>query len=224
MPATAPLVQARDPVGERPTRAESSRLVLAEDPSGQDWSVDLEVERWMGVADAEEASLLDSLPGPVIDLGCGPGRLVTYLAGRAKPALGVDSSAVAVALARRRGAAVLERDLFDPLPGEGRWAAALLFDGNLGIGGNPRRLLARCHDLLMPGGLLSAEVAPPGTATRRVTAQVEAAGLRGTAFPWAQVSATDVGALARRGRLDLLRLDQMPSGRWFALCRRPEST
>ena len=36
-----------------------------------------------------------------------------------------------------RGATVLQRDIFGPLPGEGRWGTALLFDGNVGIGGDP---------------------------------------------------------------------------------------
>ena len=68
-----------------------------------------------------------------------------------------------VALARRRGAAVLEADVFGPLPGEGRWATCLLFDGTIGIGGDPTRLLARCRELTGPGGRVLAEVEPPGT-------------------------------------------------------------
>src|SRR5207247_1691171 len=82
-------------------------------------------------------AILAAVDGPVIDLGCGPGRLVLSLARRRVPALGVDTSPSAVALARSRGAAALQRDLFGPLPGEGRWGTAPLFDGNVGIGGAP---------------------------------------------------------------------------------------
>ena len=50
-----------------------------------------------------------------------------------------------------------------PLPGHGRWRHLLLADGNVGIGGDPRRLLRRCRELLGPDGRLHAELAPPGT-------------------------------------------------------------
>ena len=64
--------------------------------------------------------------GPTIDLGCGPGRLVARLIERGVPALGVDQSATAVGLARRSGAPALRRDVFEPLPGTGRWQTVLL--------------------------------------------------------------------------------------------------
>ena len=95
--------------------------------------------------------------GPTIDLGCGPGRLVAHLVRRGIPALGVDLSATAVQLARRSGAPALRRDVFEPLPGTGRWQTVLLADGNVGLSGDPRRVLRRAAELLMRGGRCVAE-------------------------------------------------------------------
>ena len=179
-------------------------------------ALDLDLRRWHDPATDEEAGLLATLAGPVIDLGCGPGRLVVSLAARQVPALGVDSSPSAVALARRRGAAVLQRDLFDPLPGEGRWATALLFDGNVGIGGDPARLFTRCRQLTARGGQVVAEVQPPGTGWRRVTAWFERDGHRSEPFAWAVVGVDAVAGLARQAGLRVASLLEVPSGRWFA--------
>ena len=76
---------------------------------------------------------------------------------RGVPALGVDQSATAVGLARRSGAPALRRDVFDPLPGTGRWQTVLLADGNVGLGGDPRRVLRRSAELLRHGGRCIAE-------------------------------------------------------------------
>ena len=176
----------------------------------------LDLRRWHAPADAEERAVLTSVDGPVIDLGCGPGRLVVSLASQGVPALGVDSSPSAVALARERGAAVLERDLFGPLPGEGRWATALLFDGNVGIGGDPARLLSRCRELTGPGGQVVAEVQPPGQGWRRLTAWFENEGVRSASFAWAEVGADAIAGLACAAGLELAALLRTASGRWFA--------
>src|SRR5204863_7462240 len=94
---------------------------------------------------APEEARLAAMAAPVLDVGCGPGRLVVGLARRGAVALGVDPAPAAVALARGRGAAVLQRSVFDPLPGHGRWRTIVLADGNIGIGGDPVRLLRRCR-------------------------------------------------------------------------------
>ena len=47
-----------------------------------------------------------------------------------------------IGLARRSGAPALRRDVFEPLPGTGRWQTVLLADGNVGLGGDPWRVLA----------------------------------------------------------------------------------
>lgn len=178
--------------------------------------LNLDLSRWHDPADEEEQAVLAGVEGPVIDLGCGPGRLVVSLASRRIPALGIDSSPSAVALARERGATVLQRDLFEPLPGEGRWATALLFDGNVGIGGNPTRLLERCRQLTGGKGAVVAEVAPPGTVWRRLTAWFERDELRSESFPWAIVGVDAIASLADSAGLAVTSLRQTPSGRWFA--------
>src|SRR5262245_58412303 len=111
----------------------------------------LPVRSWLGGRTADERfdhAVVALCQGPTIDLGCGPGRLVARLVQRGVPALGVDQSATAVALARRSGAPALRRDVFDPLPGTGRWHTVLLADGNIGLGGDPWRVLHRAADLL----------------------------------------------------------------------------
>jgi SAM-dependent methyltransferase len=179
-------------------------------------TLELDLGRWHDPATEEEAELLDTVDGPVIDLGCGPGRLVVRLASQRVPALGVDSSPSAIALARMRGAIVLQRDIFGPLPGEGRWGTALLFDGNIGIGGDPTRLLRRCRELVGRRGEVVAEVQPPGTSWRRLTAWFERGGRRSDSFAWAVVGADAIAGLAAKAGLEVASLAPTPSGRWFA--------
>ncbi|MEJ2863879.1 class I SAM-dependent methyltransferase [Actinomycetospora flava] len=120
----------------------------------------LAVQRWHDDADTDDDWLLARCSGPTLDLGCGPGRLVVALADRGVPALGVDVSVQAVERCLERGAAVLHRDAFERLPGEGRWQHVVLADGNIGIGGDPVTLLRRCRALLADGGTILLELEP----------------------------------------------------------------
>ncbi len=164
------------------------------------WLLPLEVERWCARADAVDRQVLDRCEGAVLDVGCGPGRLVAELAARGRTALGVDVSEAAVAHSRGLGGQALCRSVFDPLPGEGRWNTVLLMDGNIGIGGEPHALLTRVAQLLAPGGLLMAESAPVDVDERasvQVTdspGRMEQVGQAGEAaqseehlFPWARL-------------------------------------
>jgi SAM-dependent methyltransferase len=150
---------------------------------GDGTEVALAVQRWHADAASEDCWLLDRCTGPVVDLGCGPGRLVAALARRGIPALGVDVSEAAVAQCRARGAAVLRRDLFAALPG--RWQHVLLADGNIGIGGDPLRLLRRAAALLRPGGTVLVETDPDPTARWSGTARVHTPEGAGPPLPWA---------------------------------------
>ncbi|MGI8807996.1 MAG: methyltransferase domain-containing protein [Acidimicrobiales bacterium] len=198
-------------------RATAAPSVVLRTDTGD--TLEMDLTRWHDPATAEEQELLATVDGPVVDLGCGPGRLVVELAAQRVPALGVDSSASAIALARARGATVLQQDLFGPFPGEGRWATALLFDGNVGIGGDPARLLTRCRELLTADGQVLAEVQPPGTGSRRLTAWFELDGHRSESFAWAVMGADAIADVARPAGFVVAALGATPSGRWFARLR-----
>jgi SAM-dependent methyltransferase len=156
-----------------------------------------DIDRWTADPDPADLRLLDRCTGPTLDLGCGPGRLVAALARRGVPALGVDVSAHAVALTRARGGAAVRRDLFARLPGEGRWTHALLIDGNIGIGGDPVRLLRRVAALLTPHGRLLVEVSIHDV-DRRGTVRLQMRdGILSRPFPWADLGRPALAAAAQ---------------------------
>lgn len=163
------------------------------------------VRRWRADAGRSDRWLLDRCQGPTIDLGCGPGRLVAALTERGVPALGVDSSMVAIQLCAQRGAVALRRDVFEELPGEGRWHHVLLIDGNLGIGGDPVTLLRRARRLLHGHGSVLVEL------TRRRglwTGPARLLGPNGAStgwFPWAQVGMDAIVGVAAGAGLQVWR-------------------
>jgi SAM-dependent methyltransferase len=182
-------------------------------------SLGWEMDRFLGQAKQEELSVLERAVSPVLDVGCGPGRHVVALARMGVTALGVDISQSAVTLARSRGAPVLERSIFERIPAAGRWASALLLDGNVGIGGNPEILLSRIGELLRQESRILVEVDPPGTPTERVHVRLNGTDARWTSFAWAIVGAGDLDDLARRTGFVLSEIWRA-GGRWFGCLTR----
>jgi SAM-dependent methyltransferase len=182
----------------------------------------LPVSRWRGGPEPAVREVLERCTGPTLDVGCGPGRITAALAARGVTALGIDTSAGAVAQARRRGGSALHRDVFAAVPGEGRWAHVLLVDGNIGIGGDPVRLLRRCAALLRPGGTVLAELESGDTGLWQGYAHL-AYGHRAHRTPpfrWARLGVAAVHRLADTAGLAvraLLHRDR----RWFAELERP---
>ncbi|MCH9710879.1 MAG: class I SAM-dependent methyltransferase [Actinomycetia bacterium] len=159
----------------------------------------LPVRSWLGGRGADarfDHAVVDMCEGPTIDLGCGPGRLVAHLVQRGVPALGVDLSATAVNLARSSGAPALRRDVFEPLPGAGRWRTVLLADGNVGLGGDPSRVLRRAAELLCRGGQCVAEFDATTTGVDVSWVRLESSKTVGPWFRWASVGIDSVPALA----------------------------
>ncbi|MFL5828412.1 MAG: class I SAM-dependent methyltransferase [Solirubrobacteraceae bacterium] len=179
-------------------------------------TVPLALERYLAPADDVDRRLLAELEGPVLDVGCGPGRHLRALAARGVFALGVDLSPVAVRLANGRGARAIVASIFDELPGGGAWRSALLLDGNIGIGGQPRRLLARLARLLADRSTLLVELSPPDAPTTSAQVRIERSDGRVSHwFSWAWVSVSDALPLASSAGF-VTRRTWTAQGRWFA--------
>jgi SAM-dependent methyltransferase len=161
------------------------------------WLLPLEVERWCAGADPVDRDVLDRCEGAVLDVGCGPGRLVAELAARGRAALGIDVSEAAVEHTARLGGQALRRSVFEQLPGEGRWDTVLLMDGNIGIGGDPRALLERVAGLLRPGGLLIVETVAEDVDERVRVHITDARATTGEPFPWARLGTRALLGYAR---------------------------
>jgi SAM-dependent methyltransferase len=176
----------------------------------------LPVADWTRPVDAADLALLALCRGETLDVGCGPGRMTRALAERGHAALGIDVVPEAVRMTRRRGAAAIVRDVFEPLPGEGRWHTVLLADGNIGIGGDPRSLLSRVRGLLAPGGRVVTDLAPPGAGVLTRSLRLQTSVLQCRPFPWSVVGADAIGTLAVGAGLSVLGLHSY-GDRWFAV-------
>jgi len=177
---------------------------------GEESTLPLDTSRWSGPADAVDRVIVARSEPPVIDLGCGPGRMVQALSESGRPALGVDMSSVAVEMSMTRGGLALRRRIEEPLPAEGRWGTALLMDTNIGLGGDVAALLARCVDLVIPGGLIICEVdrVPDRHEVHSVVLQTR--DVASAPLPWARIGAAALMQVATS--LDLLLVEEWISG------------
>ena len=188
------------------------------DPSGTVAAVPVHV--WTSEEAPGDIGLIERCRGPVLDVGCGPGRLAAGLLARGIPALGIDITPSAVALARARGATALIRSVYERLPGEGRWTTVLLADGNVGIGGDPHRLLSRIRELLAPTGALLVEVGSPGSPSGPVRLRLQDDVGVSEEFLWSCLAVEDVASVAVGAGLSPAEVWE-EAGRWFAAAVRP---
>ncbi|MGB0099556.1 MAG: methyltransferase domain-containing protein [Nocardioides sp.] len=177
---------------------------------------ELRLERWNRPPDEHDLAMLSLCVGPTLDVGCGPGRLTAHLAELGHVTLGIDIAGEAVEQTRERGGSALRRNVFDAVPGEGRWETVLVADGNIGIGGDPVALLRRLRELVDPRGRIVVELAPPGTqqaddwATLRTSDGVE------HTFRWSVVGVDHIEDLAARAGLTVGRCAAYDE-RWCAV-------
>ena len=151
-------------------------------------STTMDVSRWSAEADAADLSLLASVEGPVLDIGCGPGRMVRAARDLGLVALGIDVSRDAVRHARRLGGSFTQVSIFGDVPHAGLWQTALLVDGNIGIGGDIPQLLERSSSLLRASGEILVELDARHDHESRYMGEVlDARGRRSASFPWAEI-------------------------------------
>ena len=176
----------------------------------------LPVGRWLGAADASDIAVLAHCRGRTLDIGCGPGRMSAHLASLGLPVAGLDVVPAAVAQTQARGVPAWEGDVFAPVPREGSWETALLADGNIGIGGDPVRLLRRVGSLVLPGGRVVADLAAYGVGVRRTSLWIRTEHQHSRPFPWAEVGADAIAAVAEPAGLAVSEVHEY-AGRWFAV-------
>jgi SAM-dependent methyltransferase len=181
----------------------------------------LQVGDWLCLRPGD-GSFIDRCAGPTLDVGSGPGRLTVALAERGIPALGIDVTPHAVRMSRAAGALTLLRDVFDRVPGTGRWTTVLLADGNIGIGGDPAALLRRIAELLAPLGQALVEVQSPGTGLRRERVRLWHEMQAGEWFPWAYVGVDQMTEIAAEAGLSPAET-WSSDGRWFMTLHRKEA-
>jgi SAM-dependent methyltransferase len=180
----------------------------------------LDPARWCALRPGD-TGVVDRCAGPSLDVGCGPGRFTAALAARGLPAVGIDICPEAVRQTRRRGAVAHRLDVFSPSVERlrtghrrGAWRHVLLTDGNIGIGGDPARLLRRCARLLAPGGDILVEVDPPGSGSWSGPVALVGEDGASAPFAWAAVDAAGVDALADAAALVVLE-HWTEARRWF---------
>jgi SAM-dependent methyltransferase len=207
-----------EPYARALRRTAQAPLVLHESSSGQLTSrITMDVDRWSADADTTDLTLLSGVRGPVLDIGCGPGRMVRGAVALGLEVLGIDVSPAAIEVARAEGLPVLFASVFDAIPHEGAWQTVLLVDGNVGIGGDVPAMLMRCHDLIASDGEIVVELNADDTTDRAYTGTlVDSDGGSSALFPWAEVGLDRITSLAPTLGLELRR-SWVTDGRSF--CR-----
>ncbi|MBB5832882.1 class I SAM-dependent methyltransferase [Brachybacterium aquaticum] len=153
---------------------------------------------WSGKVNETMASVVAELaPGTAIDLGCGEGGDVLWLAEQGWQALGLDISATAVGRGRDEAAArgldgasfeAVDLDAWEPGPASVDLVTASFFQSNVAL--DRTAILRRAMTALRPGGRLVtiSHAAPPSWAkdhpAKMVSVQEEAEQLVGSSEEW----------------------------------------
>lgn len=183
-------------------------------------AVHYRVQDWLMEADDFEQSLLLGLKGSLLDIGCGPGRMLFAAETQGIRAYGIDSSSQAAHRAQSRGAVVFHQSIFATVPGEGGYNSLLLLDGNIGIGGNPANLLQRLFDVAAPGATLFVETDPVMNNVAQYQAVlIDAAGRSSEVFDWARLGADALHRLGAEIGWHLVRCIEQ-GGRKISVLRR----
>jgi SAM-dependent methyltransferase len=211
-----------EPYARALKHADSSVLYLEKlDDDESLSSSSMDFGRWNGTADRTDIALLGSVRGPVLDVGCGPARMVRAAVAMRLEALGLDVSPTAIELGRAAGLPMHEGSVFDSIPAEGEWHTVLLVDGNVGIGGDVTRLLTRCAELISVDGEVVVELDSDPARDHRYTGRlVDIYGASSESFPWAEVGLLGV---TRRASATGLRLRQAWSAGSRSFCRLTKS-
>jgi SAM-dependent methyltransferase len=114
---------------------------------------------------AHEREAIHRSRDPILDIGCGAGRVALYLQNRGYRVLAIDNSPLAVKVTRLRGvkaARVLSINEIQSL--KGRFRTIILYGNNFGLFGGiieARRLLAAMYRITTPEALIIAAAANP---------------------------------------------------------------
>jgi SAM-dependent methyltransferase len=175
----------------------------------------LAVQEWLDDAGPVDERLISRARGPVLDVGCGPGRHVHALVRRGVAVLGIDASPSAVRIASARGAEAVQGDIFDHGLELGVWETVLLLDGNVGIGGDPVLLLRTVGEFLTRTGRVLVETDAPGGTVRAAKVRLERGDDVSHWFPWARVPSDELDGVAAQAAMRVAHRWE-DTGRWFA--------
>ena len=106
----------------------------------------------------QEEEALRHAHGRVLDIGCGPGRVLLYLQERGFEVTGIDNSPLTVEIARERGARDIRlMSLTEMDFPAGSFETALFFGNNIGLAGTleaTRDVFRTLHELLTPDAVI----------------------------------------------------------------------